>query len=297
MHIVQTPEANDRNRAAALHAMHTLGAPAMETHVRTALESDVPRLRAAATSILARLSPQQAIPILTSHLHDHSTPEHQSALSTLARMQNRESDNLLLDQLKLMASGDLPAAVELELMAAVQKRARDGVSRFAKWRDTSNDSEDPRISHRECLEGGDAKRGWQIFEKNTAVSCKRCHALKKERGDLAGPALMDVGRRLSRGDLLSSIVKPNREITEGFGSVNLFTKDDNMFTGRIASETADSVTIITDDGEKTTRRVIARDNVDLIKKALSAMPTDIASKLTRRDIRDLVEFLWQQKGK
>jgi putative heme-binding domain-containing protein len=106
---------------------------------------------------------------------------------------------------------------------------------------------------------------------------------------------MDVGLRLKREEILSAIIKPNLNIAEGYGSVNVFTIDDKLFTGRIASETADAITMIIDDGQKTTQEIIPRDRIDSTKKALSAMPTDIAEKLTRREIRDLVEFLSQRK--
>lgn len=297
--VMESTRALGRARANAMRALHTLNAPSLPRHVRRALKSDSPRLRGAATDVLASLDPQEALPILAANLEGAPVSEHQSSLTTLGRMQHPDADELLLKELQKMAEGKLPRAVELELLAAADKRAGDGISRLRRvdWVSVSETTDDPVQTHRECLEGGDAQRGAKIFEENNAVSCKRCHALKPDRAELSGPPLMDVGTRLSRGEILSSIVLPNREIAEGFASVNVFTRNDDLFTGRIVSESTESLTMIIDDGEKSTTKVIPRSKIDQVTKGLSAMPTDVGEKLSRSQIRDLVEFLSLQQGR
>ncbi|MDP7029243.1 MAG: HEAT repeat domain-containing protein [Phycisphaerales bacterium] len=70
-----------------------------------------------------------------------------------------------------------------------------------------------------ALHGGDPRRGRTLAEHHSSASCLRCHVIEG-RGGIAGPPLMDVGARLSRADLLQSIVSPQAVIAEGYGAMS-----------------------------------------------------------------------------
>jgi quinoprotein glucose dehydrogenase len=58
--------------------------------------------------------------------------------------------------------------------------------------------------------------------------------------------------------------------------------------GRIEAETATEVALIQSDG---VRKKIAKKDIQARKVGMSPMPEDLAKKLSKQDLRDLVEFL------
>ena len=67
----------------------------------------------------------------------------------------------------------------------------------------------------ELLQGGDATRGEQVLRENPIASCLRCHALGGEGGKI-GPALDGVAARLTREQLLESLLDPNATLADGY---------------------------------------------------------------------------------
>jgi putative heme-binding domain-containing protein len=50
-----------------------------------------------------------------------------------------------------------------------------------------------------------------------AAQCVRCHTVGDSESTV-GPSLNGVGARLSRAELLESMLDPNASVTEGFGA-------------------------------------------------------------------------------
>jgi putative heme-binding domain-containing protein len=96
-----------------------------------------------------------------------------------------------------------------------------------------------------------------------------------------------VASRLPRRELLESVVSPNAKIVEGYGTISVTTKDGDTVTGTLQKETADSVTLKSDDGEIVT---IKAADVQWRTKPSSAMPAQ-GDVLKARGVRDVVEFL------
>src|SRR5262249_6960880 len=59
--------------------------------------------------------------------------------------------------------------------------------------------------------GGDAARGREVFYKTTGLQCATCHKVMNEGGQV-GPDLSDVGKRLSRRQILEAILDPSKDI-------------------------------------------------------------------------------------
>jgi putative heme-binding domain-containing protein len=135
----------------------------------------------------------------------------------------------------------------------------------------------------ECIEGGDRAEGEAIFRSG---QCTQCHLLQGVGGNV-GPDLSHVASRLSRRDLLESIVSPNAKIAEGFGTISVTTKDGDSVSGTLQKETADGLTLKSDEGEIVT---IKAADVESRTKPSSAMPP-MAEVLKAAEIRDVVEFL------
>ena len=140
---------------------------------------------------------------------------------------------------------------------------------------------------RPLLAGGDAERGRKIFLEKVEVQCSRCHQVKREGGTV-GPALDGIGARQTREYLLESIVAPNAKIAAGFESVLLTMKNGAMHAGAVKQETADWLELNSpEDGFLQ----LAKKDITERQRGLSGMPDGFGQTLTKRDLRDLVEFL------
>jgi quinoprotein glucose dehydrogenase len=81
-------------------------------------------------------------------------------------------------------------------------------------------------------------------------------------------------------------------IAKGFESVVLTLEDGRVVSGVLRSKSPKEYVLVTAEGKVLT---IAKDDVAAEKPDRSAMPDDLVKKLTRREIRDLVEFLAASK--
>ncbi|MFT7077210.1 MAG: quinoprotein glucose dehydrogenase [Planctomycetota bacterium] len=152
---------------------------------------------------------------------------------------------------------------------------------------TAREQGDALAGWRMCLDGGDAETGSRIFATKAETSCTKCHIVGGAGGSEAGPVLDTVGDRLDPDALLRSIVTPNAEIAEGFQSWILMA-DGEAFAGRIIEETGDLVLLET---TKKEQLEFTPDEIEARKRDVSAMPGDIATHLSRREIQDLVAYL------
>ena len=79
-----------------------------------------------------------------------------------------------------------------------------------------------------------------------------------------------------------------------FQSVVLADVDGKIHTGVLRQETETEITLIDVEGKVHT---IAKDTIDERAPGKSAMPEDTVKKMTRQELRDLVEFLSTLKGR
>lgn len=120
-----------------------------------------------------------------------------------------------------------------------------------------------------------------------SVQCSRCHKVGAE-GGIVGPPLDHLAVRLDRRQILESILHPNAQIATGFENVLLQLRDGREVAGMVRSESPTELTVISgEDGEL--RIPVA--SITERRRTLSAMPEGLAEMLTRRQLRDLIEFL------
>ncbi|MFM9197491.1 MAG: hypothetical protein ACKOWG_17475 [Planctomycetia bacterium] len=115
----------------------------------------------------------------------------------------------------------------------------------------------------------------------------RCHRAEGTGGDV-GPRLDGIAARRDRAYLLESIVRPSSQFAEGYRTTVVVTDDGRTLAGILKSETSDEVVIMTADGRS---HRVPTASIEDRSEGASAMPADLATKLTRREVRDLVEWL------
>jgi putative heme-binding domain-containing protein len=136
-------------------------------------------------------------------------------------------------------------------------------------------------------EGGDAKRGEQIYLSHPA-ECMRCHRAGQghEAGGEAGPNLAGVGTRGDRHFMIESMMSPMTKVAAGYGVVSVTLRNDKIIGGIMVKEEKDFIDI--DAGETISR--VKRKDIKEMSPPLSAMPP-MMGLLKPREARDLVEWL------
>lgn len=130
---------------------------------------------------------------------------------------------------------------------------------------------------------GDRARGHATF----AARCAICHRLGEE-GQPVGPDLA-AAALAGREKLLGNILEPSREITAGYATTTVETRDGEVLMG---------VTVADNDGTLTLRlaggplRTLTRATIARVEHTQrSMMPEGLEAGLTPQDMADLLEFL------
>lgn len=249
-------------------------------------------VRIEARRVQAVRHPEAAIMSLVLGIRAEELRERQAAWRDVASLELAQADNLVSVGLSRMIKNRMPADTRLDvLMAAKGRTAPRVVKALQIYRDRLP-KDDPTARFRETLVGGRAERGRDIFFNRQDVSCKRCHKIAG-RGGSIGPDLSKVAIDKKRQYLMESIVVPNRAIAKGFEPVQIVTDEGLVHSGIVESEDEQLVRLITPQGN---RVEVQKSAIEERGVGLSAMPADIADKLSPEDVRDLVEFLANLKG-
>ncbi len=132
--------------------------------------------------------------------------------------------------------------------------------------------------------GGQVQRAAKVFER----TCAACH-LHGNLGKEFGPKLTEVGDRLTKEQIIRSIVWPNEEISKGYETVMVLTYDGQPFNGFVLSEDDQSLTLGVANG-KTEK--IDKEEIEIRKPMkASSMPEGLLQTIAPSEFLDLVAFL------
>jgi quinoprotein glucose dehydrogenase len=236
-----------------------------------------------------------------------SVAEKQGAFAILAGVQASEDADKLLEQwVSEVKAGKVPAPLVLDVLDAAQSRAATPklklfaplkteveAYRAAQAKLAEGPKGDKLAAYSDSLEGGDAEKGRNIFLNNSAVYCQRCHKLDGQGGDV-GPALNGIAadKEKDRRYFLESVVLPNAKIAKGYETVVLTLADDRVVSGIVKSDDKKLVKLVTAENKEL---LIPAEDIVARRTGPSAMPDDLYKKLSRRELRDVVEFLTSLK--
>jgi quinoprotein glucose dehydrogenase len=274
-------------RVEALRGLAALKDPRLDEAVQAALTAEDARLRATARKVLAKRKPEEALKLLAPVLETGAVEEKQAAFETLGDLKGPAADQLLVAWLDRLKDGQVPAEVRLELLEAAGRSDAAAVKQKLVELEAARPKNDHLAAFREALAGGDAEAGRQVFLTKDAVACLRCHAVGTVGGEV-GPRLDGIGGKQSREYLLESLVEPNRQIAKGFETVIVTLTSGKTVTGVLKSEDDKELRLMTAEGQPV---VIPKSQIDERSSGPSAMPNDLVKQLTKRELRDLVEFL------
>ena len=278
-------------RAAALRSLAGRKDERLATAVEASLDDDDETVRLEAIALQAKLP--GAGEKLAPRLAEGSVREQQAALAALAASEDPEADKVLTGAIGRLVSGSLAPEVQLDVLEAASKRWDPEIRKLLEQYESTRPKDNPLAEYRETLAGGDAQAGEKVFEERADVSCLRCHSVNGYGGN-AGPDLAGIGARQSREYLLESIITPPAKIAEGWEAVIVRLKNGEVVNGIVKSENDQELVlnVITDPTRGIIRpQVVKKKDIDRRRGGQSAMPEGLVKTLSKRDLRNLIEYL------
>lgn len=303
--IVAEQEGDADLRVAALNALARLDAAELGDILEQAAEDPEEEVRKVATRLLAgdvatseaRAGrrggrrgdrPENAgamVRRLSDVIEKGALSERQNALATLGELSGAEADAALRTWMNQLLAGEAPKELALDIYEAAAKRPalQELVAQF----DASQEGEDDLGAFRMTLYGGSIEAGRKVFVERVEVSCVRCHRAEGEGGEV-GPPMDGLIAKQNREYLLRSIVHPNADIAEGYDNMLIILKNDDLYAGVIHSENETELVLNSPEDGFVTIQVA---DIEEREKGMSGMPEGFGDILSKRDLRDLVEYL------
>lgn len=130
---------------------------------------------------------------------------------------------------------------------------------------------------------GDPVRGRIVFKKR----CSACHRLQEIGRSVA--ADLTALRDRSTSALLTAILDPNRAVEAKFLTYTVVLNSGQVFSGMLASESGNSITLISTEGKE---HILLRTDIDqLVSSGRSLMPEGLEKDLSTQDIADVIAFV------
>jgi quinoprotein glucose dehydrogenase len=275
-------------RGEILKALALLEGTPMDEAIKLALGDKEKSVRVVGLDLLVNLnvSKELMVTLLTDVINNRTIEEKQAAITTLGSVPLQFSEKVFDQLLTSMEAGKLPAEVHLELADAIDStHSRSMKERFTKL--NYNSSPDSlKVAYAGSLLGGDPSRGSRIFWEHPTAQCVRCHSYD-DYGGTAGPRINGVANRLTREQILESLIEPSARLAEGFGVVTLELKNDKKISGILQQERAEEFILKIGDKADT---LINKMDVRKRTNSPSSMPP-MQYLLTKKEIRDVVSFL------
>jgi putative membrane-bound dehydrogenase-like protein len=278
-------------RASVIKNLNMLKFDDMTGLIKTGMNDKSERVRAVAISLLGELTiSKETLPDLVKPIFAKGgLSEQQALIKVLGKMPLEKSEPVLVNVIDLLKSGKLTDGIRLELTDAVE------ATQSAKLKEQLASL--PKVNslldeYAGTLLGGNGGSGYGIFFYNSTAQCVRCHAIDGNGGKV-GPDLTNVGNILTREQILEAMVDPSARLSPGFGTVKVTLTDGSEATGTLMEENAKEIILKTSDAEPLEielSRVAKRNNYP------SGMPP-MGKAMSKKEIRDLVEFLANRKSK
>ena len=116
------------------------------------------------------------------------------------------------------------------------------------------------------------------------MSCHKAEGV----GNAVGPDLLTL-TDVSPESLLVAILDPNRAFEAKYAGYTVNLRDGRVFSGLIASESANALTLLRQDGRED---VLLRSEIEAVSASgRSLMPEGLEKDVSPRDLADLVAYL------
>jgi putative heme-binding domain-containing protein len=262
------------------------------TALAKALASTDTNLSLRAAQTLGEAEGQEALPLLRPVLQDErrGPAVRRQAARSLAK--SLEGTQALLQMARdFRLASDVRFTVASVLNQSRWPEVRAAADEFLPW---PRDRDGELLPSLEKLAGlrGHATNGAALFT-NATLACSSCHVVNGQ-GTEMGPDLSDAGARLSRTELIESVLDPCGVITPGYESWMLYLRSDEQPYGLWGGETRDEVVIKMIGGVE--MRYPKSEVLRRERMPLSLMPAGLHQGMTTQEFADLLEYLAALRG-
>ena len=277
-------------RIAAMRALETRSAEGLDlvALATRAIEASEPSLRIAGRSLLLAVDPDAATEGLVSAARTAPTAgERRHAWVRLGSLASPQADAVIATGLDAWATGEGDPASAIELFEAAIARGGEAGARAKAWLTPPpvGDAETLVAARRWAVEGGDSRRGREVFQ--SIGDCQRCHGGGGGgHGGGVGPALDGISERGAE-HVLASMLDPQAEIADGFATITVTRRDGGVVTGLLVGDEDEGLRLDVGDGQIES---IALGDVAARTTPTTGMPA-MGLVLPARDLRDVVAYV------
>jgi quinoprotein glucose dehydrogenase len=288
--LIQNERTEDDVAVDAIDALASLESSRLVEALAIARASESEAIYAAAVRHQSQLKPQDAVQLFEIDLTKSAVQVRQAAIKGLSAIKSPEATKLIDELMDPLLDGSLDPSLTLDLVEVAAKSESESIQQKLKSYRDSLPTDDSLAAYRFTLNGGNARQGEILFKERQEWGCMRCHAVGNQGGSV-GPMLHDPNKKLTREQILESIIDPNRQIAEGYDAVMIDLLDGESISGVLNEETETKVVVLSADGM---RHEISKDQIESRRSTLSLMPEGLGEIMTKRELRDLIEYLSQQ---
>ncbi len=277
-------------RSTVLEVLSNLNFNQMARVVEKGMQDKDADVRTTAIGMLSQLEiskeelPNVVMPIFKSG----ELKEQQETVRILGELAIEKTQPILVDLIEQLKNARLDPGIALDLIETVEATgSQELITELAPFKSDESSIE----AYKETLVGGDARSGARYFYRNETGQCVRCHSMEEGTGSNVGPVLADIGSKLTREQLLEALIDPSARLSPGFGNVMLTLDDGAKISGILLEERKDELLLNAGEPEPlhiALSRVKNRENLP------SGMPP-MGTIMSKREIRDVIEFLANQK--
>jgi putative membrane-bound dehydrogenase-like protein len=240
-------------------------------------------LQSAAVAALGRIDDARIPGSLSADWNAHAPALKGQILELLLSRVSWQRQLIELIEKKTIPGGEVDAARRQRLLAHSDTQIR---ARAVKVFDGAISPDRKKVLdayQQAATQTGDTRRGQAVFAK----SCSVCHRLA-DTGHAVGPDLQSLANKTPLY-LLTEVLDPNRNVDTRYLAYVAVTRAGRSFTGLLASESATSITLRTQEGKE---QVLLRSELDDLRSTgKSLMPEGLEKELTKEDMADLIAYL------
>ena len=200
------------------------------------------------------------------------------------------TEEFVLDLLekKKIAVSYVPLVVE-SLQKAWRKSIRMKANSYLDKHQTETKKAHPALAELVKM-SGDAVKGKIVFTN----SCAMCHMVDKEGIDF-GPKLSEIGSKLSKEGMYTSIFYPNAGIGFGYETFEVKTKSGDTYQGIVVSKNETDIVLRIPGGIVKSFKTSALKSYKQLPESL--MPEGLADGMSTKELVDLMDYLSTLKKK
>jgi putative membrane-bound dehydrogenase-like protein len=200
------------------------------------------------------------------------------------------TEEFVLDLLekKKISSAYIPLVVE-SLQKAWRKSIRMKANSYLDKHQTETKKSHPAVAEL-VKTSGDAVKGKIVFTN----SCAMCHVVNNEGIDF-GPKLSEIGDKLSKEGMYTSVLYPNAGIGFGYETFEVKTKSGDVYQGIVVSKNETDIVLRIPGGIVKSFKTSALKSYKALPESL--MPEGLAEGMSTPELVDLIEYLSTLKKK